>query len=186
MDDDGPPREPPRAGEMNSSELPLLDVIVLTVLFIAVLRGIWIGLIREGTSLATIGVAAIVTRLFIDPFSIQLTEMTGGEITGKTAVWIAGVLLVVATILVLSIAARLLKRGADAAGLGWADRLGGGALGAAEGTIVAAVLVTIALWLVGPNHTTTEGSRSIELVKQVQSMRESGELPSVASPGDWF
>ena len=84
---------------MSSAELPLLDMIVLTVLFIAVIRGIWIGLIREGSSLAAIGIATIVTRLFIDPLAIQLTEITGGEITGKTAVWIAGVLLVVATIL---------------------------------------------------------------------------------------
>jgi len=171
---------------MNNSDLPLLDMIVLTVLFIAVVRGIWIGLIREGSSLAAIGVATIVTRLFIDPFAVQLTEWTGGEITGKTAVWIAGVLLVVATILVLGVVARLLRRGAEAAGLGWADRLGGGALGAAEGAIVAAVVVTIAIWLVGPNHTTTDGARSIDLVEQFQSMREKGELPAVATPGDWL
>jgi uncharacterized membrane protein required for colicin V production len=171
---------------MNGADLPLIDMIVLTVLFITVLRGIWIGLIREGSSLAAIGIATIVTRLFVHPFSTQLTEVTGGEISGKTAVWIAGVLLVIATIVVLGFTARLLRRGAEAAGLGWADRLGGAALGAAEGAIVAAVLVTIALWLVGPDHATTHGARSIELVEQLQSMRENGELPAVASPGDWL
>jgi len=161
-------------------------MIVLTVLFIAVVRGIWIGLIREGSSLAAIGMATIVTRLLVDPFSLQLTELTGGEITGKTAVWIAGVLLVIGTIITLSFAARLLRRGAEAAGLGWADRLGGGALGAAEGAIVAVVIVTIALWLVGPDHATTDGARSINLVEELRSMHESGELPAVASPGDWL
>jgi len=171
---------------MNTTDVPLIDMIVLTVLFITVVRGIWIGLIREGSSLAAIGIATIVTRLLVDPFSAQLTELTGGEITGKTALWIAGVLLVVATIVVLGFVARLLRRGAEAAGLGWADRLGGGALGAAEGVIVAAVLVTIALWLVGPDHATTEGARSIELVEQLQSMHESGELPAVSAPGDWL
>jgi uncharacterized membrane protein required for colicin V production len=171
---------------MNAQELPLLDMIVLTVLAIAVVRGIWIGLIREGSSLAAIGIATIVTRLLIDPFAIRLTELTGGEISGRTSVWIAGVILVVATIITLGFAARLLRRGAEAAGLGWADRLGGGALGAAEGAIVAAVVVMIALWLVGPEHTTTDGSRSIEVVEQLQSMRENGELPAVASPGNWL
>lgn len=171
---------------MNTTDIPLIDMIVLTVLFITIVRGIWIGLIREGSSLAAIGIATIVTRLLVDPFSAQLTELTGGEITGKTALWIAGVLLVVATIVVLGFVARLLRRGAEAAGLGWADRLGGGALGAAEGVIVAAVLVTIALWLVGPDHATTEGARSIELVEQLQSMHESGELPAVSAPGDWL
>ena len=171
---------------MNTEDVPLIDMIVLTVLFITILRGIWIGLIREGSSLAAIGIATIVTRLLVDPFSTRLTELTGGEITGKTAMWIAGILLVVATIVVFGFVARLLRRGAEAAGLGWADRLGGGALGAAEGTIVAAVLVTIALWLVGPDHATTEGARSIELVEKLQTIRESGELPAVASPGDWL
>lgn len=171
---------------MNTADVPLIDMIVLTVLSIAILRGIWIGLIREGSSLAAIGIAIIVTRLLVDPFSARLTEITGGEITGKTAMWIAGVLLVVGTIIVLGFVARLLRRGAEAAGLGWADRLGGGALGAAEGAIVAAVLVTIALWLVGPDHATTEGARSIELVEELRSMRERGELPAVASPGDWL
>jgi len=171
---------------MNTADLPLIDMIVLTVLFIAVVRGIWIGLIREGSSLAAIGMATIVTRLLVDPFSLQLTELTGGEITGKTAVWIAGVLLVIGTIITLSFAARLLRRGAEAAGLGWADRLGGGALGAAEGAIVAVVIVTIALWLVGPDHATTDGARSINLVEELRSMHESGELPAVASPGDWL
>ncbi len=171
---------------MNSQDMPLLDMVVLTVLFIAILRGVWIGLIREGSSLAAIGIATIVTRLLIDPFAIRLTELTGGEITGRAAVWIAGVILVVATIVGLGFLARLLRRGAEAAGLGWADRLGGGALGAAEGAIIAAVVVLIAVWLVGTDHATTDGARSIEVVEQLQSMRENGELPAVASPGNWL
>lgn len=171
---------------MSKTDLPLIDMIVMSVLFISVVRGIWIGLIREGSSLAAIGIATIVTRLLIDPFALKLTELTGGEVTGTTAIWIAGVMLVVATIIVLGFAARLIRRGAEAAGLGWADRLGGAVLGVAEGAIISAIVVTIALWLVGPNHATTEGARSIDLVEQLQSMREKGELPSVASPGDWL
>ena len=84
---------------IGDAEIPFIDLIVGTVLFIAVLRGLFIGLVREGLSLAAIGVATIVTRLFVDPVALQLTEITGGEITGKASFWIAGVLLVVATIL---------------------------------------------------------------------------------------
>jgi membrane protein required for colicin V production len=171
---------------MSTQELPLIDMIVLAVLAIAVLRGVWIGLIREGASLAAIGIATIVTRLFAAPFATALSELTGGGVAGKTAVFIAGVILVVGTIVVLSVAARVLRRGATAAGLGWADRLGGGALGAAEGAIIAAVIVLVALWVVGPDHATTEGSRSVEVVEHLQSMHERGELPAVASPGDWL
>jgi len=171
---------------MTGTDLPLIDLIVLAVMLIAIARGIWIGLIREGLSLAAIGCATIITRLFVDPLAVQLTRLTGGDVAGKTATWIAGILLVVATILAVGFAARLLRRGARFAGLGWADRIGGGALGAAEGAIVAAVVVVIALWIVGPNHAVTEGSHSIEIVQRLQSLREDGQLPAVASPGDWL
>ena len=66
------------------------------------------------------------TGLFLDPFTLHLTEWTGGGLVGKTATWIAGVLLVVATILACGAIARLMKKGVQFAGLGWADRLGGG------------------------------------------------------------
>jgi uncharacterized membrane protein required for colicin V production len=171
---------------MTDVDLPLIDMIVFSVVALAILRGIWIGLIREGLSLAAIGCATIVTRLLVDPLSIQLTQLTGGGVAGKTSVWIAGIILVVATILTVGFVARLLRRGAKFAGLGWADRIGGGALGAAEGAIVAAVVVVIALWIVGPNHTATAGARSIALVEHLQSLHEQGELPAVASPGDWL
>lgn len=171
---------------MNTSDVPLIDLIAASVIFLAVVRGLWIGLIREGLSLAAIGLCTIVVRLGADPFGAWLADATGGEITGKTSLWIAGVLLVVATILVCGLIARLIKRGAQFAGLGWADRLGGGALGMAEGAIVAAVLVTLALWLVGPDHATTDGARSVEIVERLQSAREEGSLPDVAAPGKWF
>jgi membrane protein required for colicin V production len=170
---------------MNFSDLRPLDWIVLAILVIACLRGLWIGLIREGLSLATVGIATIVTRLYVDPVAAWLTARTAGELTGRAALWIAGVLLVVGTIAVLAVVGRLLRRGAEAAGLGWADRMGGGALGAAEGAIVASILVVIALWLVGPEHASIRGSHSAELVEKVRELQESGELPKVASPGDW-
>jgi uncharacterized membrane protein required for colicin V production len=170
---------------MNSAELPLIDLIVLAVLFIAVVRGLWIGMIREGLSLAAIGAATIVTRLAVEPTAAWLTEVTGGEISGRTSLWIAGVLLVVATILAAGTIARLLRRGAVFAGLGWADRVGGGALGAAEGAVISAIVVLLALWLVGKEHPITEHSRSVAVVEQLQTMREDGELPAVASPGSW-
>lgn len=169
---------------MSFSSLPLLDWIALGLVSLACLRGLWIGLIREGLSLATVGFATIATRLYVSPVAEWLTGYTGGELVGRTALWIAGVLIVLATIAVLAVVGRLLRRGAEAVGLGWADRMGGGALGVAEGSIVASILVVIALWLVGPNHASTEGARSVELVERLRSLREAGALPAVGAPGD--
>ena len=171
------------------NDLPLIDMVAATVVFAAMVRGIWIGLVREGLSLAAIGLCTIVTRLFLDPVAIRLTEWTSGELVGKTATWIAGVLLVMATILACGIVGRLMKKGVQFAGLGWADRAGGGALGLAEGTLLAAVIVMIAVWLVGPDHPTTSGARSVAIVDEWRSAylgELEGELPKVASPGSWF
>lgn len=170
---------------MSLSELAVLDGVVLTILLIAIGRGLWIGLIREGLSLAAIGAATIVTRIAVDPVASKLTELSGGGVSGKAALWIAGVLLVVSTVLIVGSLARLIRRGAVFAGLGWADRIGGGALGAAEGAVVSAILVLLALWLVGADHPVTEGARSVEVVEQLQTLREEGDLPAVASPGRW-
>lgn len=175
------------------SEVPILDLVAMTVILVATLRGLWIGMIREGLSLAAIGLCTIVTRLFVEPVSLQVTEWTAGEVTGRAALWIAGILLVMGTVILCGLAARLLRRGFEFAGLGWADRVGGGALGVAEGSIVAAILVLIALWLVGPEHPATEGARSVQIVQRwrgthleqrFQDLEE--RLPSVAAPGDWL
>jgi len=166
-------------------DLPLIDMLVLTILAIAIGRGLWIGLIREGLSLVSIAMATVVTRLAAEPLAQQLTSWSGGDVAGKTAVWIAGVILVVVTILTVGATSRFLRRGAQFAGLGWADRLGGGALGAAEGAVVSAIVIVIALWLVGSSHPAVEGARSVALVEQLQTMQEKGELPAVAAPGDW-
>ncbi len=173
-------------------EAPFADLVVLTVLVLAMGRGIWIGLIREGLSIAAIGAATIVTRLCVDPLSVWITDATAGEISGRASVWIAGVSLVIATILVLGTIARFLRRGARFAGLGWADRLGGGALGLAEGAVVSTILVLIGLWLVGQTHPTLAGSRSLAALERLQSLEEvqdlkkigeNIELPNVAAPG---
>ena len=167
------------------NDLPFIDLAVATVLAIAIGRGIWIGLIREGFSIAAIAAATIVTRFAVDPLSIRLTELTAGEISGRAAVWIAGVVLVVATILVVGALARLLRRGAKFAGLGWADRIGGGALGLAEGAVISTILVLLALWLVGPAHPTLAGSRSLAIVEQLQALHDEDALPAVTAPGPW-
>ena len=167
------------------NEIPFIDLAVATILALAIGRGLWIGMIREGLSIAAIGAATIVTRLAVDPLSIRLTELTAGEISGRAAVWIAGTVLVVATILVIGTLARLLRRGAQFAGLGWADRIGGGALGLAEGTVISTILVLLALWIVGPAHSTLAGSRSLAVVEQLQTLQDDGALPTVTAPGPW-
>ena len=84
----------------------------------------------------------------------------------------------------IGLAAKLLRRGAEAVGLAWADRFGGGVLGAAEGALVAGLVIFGAMWLLGEDHAMLEQSRSIEVYDQAREFvqRELPELPDVASP----
>ncbi|MCG8591776.1 MAG: CvpA family protein [Proteobacteria bacterium] len=161
-----------------------LDGAVGVVLLAAMARGLLRGLIREAVSLAALAGAVVVVRLWNRPVADWLLAKSDGAVGDAVAPWLAGFLLVVTTIAVAGFGARLLRRGARQAGLGLVDRLGGGALGAAEGALVAAVLLVGASWLVGPDHPSLSASRSYPAFQRLQTaVRENAPpLPQVASP----
>lgn len=161
------------------SDIAPVDGVIAAIFLVAVARGMWIGLIREGFSIAALGAAVIAVRLWRAPVAQWLEPSLGGF-----AEWIGGAALAVAAIAAVAITGRVVRRGAQAAGLGWADRLGGGALGLAEGALVVAVLLTVADWTVGRDHPALADSRSIEALAQAQQFvaARSSALPDVAAP----
>jgi membrane protein required for colicin V production len=148
--------------------LGAVDLLALVVLGIAVVRGLFRGLIGEAFSLGAVAAACLAARFGAGPSGAWLVEATGGEIGPGAAPWLTGGAIAVATIAAVAWLGRLLKRGASAAGLGWADRLGGGALGAAEGALVVAVGLVAATWLLGSEHPALEDSKSMETFAQLQ------------------
>ena len=69
-------------------------------------------------------------------------------------------------------------------GLGWADHAGGAVLGAAEGVLLAAVLLLIAVNVLGPDHGFVSGSRSLEALNELERVALAGDISAldVASP----
>jgi len=161
-----------------------LDGLALAVVVVAILRGVFIGLIREGFSIAALGAAFVAVRLGTPAASTWLQEVTGGEIGAGAAPWIAGALIGVATVAAVATAGSFIRRGARAAGLSWADRIGGGALGAAEGALVAGLLVLAATWLIGRDDPVVADSRSLRAFDEIQAyvQERSNALPDVAAP----
>jgi len=164
--------------------LGVVDGIALVILSLAVVRGLFRGLIGEAFSLGALGGACIAVRYGTDPVAAWLEDVTVGGIGATAAPWVAGLALGIGTIAVVAAAGRLVKRGATAAGLGWADRLGGGALGAAEGALAVALGLLVATWLLGRDHPALEHSRSMETFARLQRAiaERGGELPDVAAP----
>ena len=169
-------------------DLSTLDSIVLAVLGIAIVRGFWIGLIREGFSIAALGGGLLAIRYGIEPLAGVIERASGGDLGATASAWIAGVVIGLGTVAVLGTLGKVVRQGARSAGLGWADRIAGGFIGAAEGALAAAVILVIATWAAGPNSALVEKSKSIEVLDSLQQYlaEHRDELPAVASAPDWL
>ena len=155
-------------------DLAAIDWVCLGVLFLASLRGLLIGAIREAFSLASLGAAVLAVRLWLAPASDwvlwQLPELGswGARLVG-------GAGLATVTLLVVAGIGRVLRRGMRALGLGMADRLAGGVLGVGEGALVVSLLVVALLTLLGPQHPVVAGSRSLAFFEGLE--RLAGDSP---------
>jgi membrane protein required for colicin V production len=165
-------------------EIRSIDVVVAAILGVAMLRGLFLGLIREAFSIGALAGACVAVRLFARPTAEWLVEVTRGEVGPAAAPWIAGAALVIGAVVVVAFAGRLLQRGVRAAGLGWADRTGGALLGGAEGLLVAGLLLLILSATLGREHAFVADSHSIAALEQLEQLAEERELRpiDVAAP----
>jgi len=165
------PRQPaPRLGYTVSAlgDFESVDIIVATLIGIACLRGFFLGLIREAFSLASLGAAYLVVRAFVGPVAAWVGEVSEGRINQALEPWVAGALLVLVTIGVVTTVGRIVRRGARAVGLGFVDRVGGALLGATEGVLVVALLVVLVVDRVGRDHPAIAHSRTLAALEQME------------------
>jgi membrane protein required for colicin V production len=143
------------------SDLATVDAIAGAVLLLALLRGLWIGAVREAFSLAGLVAAAWVVRAWRVPAGDWLALHGPFEMSGFAARLVAALVLGVGTLLVVAVVGRLAYRGVREAGLRLWDRLAGALLGALEGALVVAVLVFGLIVLLGRDDTALAGTRSL-------------------------
>ncbi len=166
-----------------------LDAVVVAVMTIALMRGLWIGLVRELFSLGAIVAACIAVRLFAGGAGEWLAGRSGIAESVSTA--IAGVAIGIGALAVLALIGRFAKRGVDKVGLGAVDRMGGAVLGSAEGVIVAAVVLLVAIFAFGRDDPLVSRSVSVEAFDVLEEWAlgpdELEQLPDVAAPlpSDW-
>jgi membrane protein required for colicin V production len=158
-----------------------LDVAVCAILLVAALRGMSLGLIREAFSILALGAAVIAVRVWNPSFAAWLAAASLGAVPRWIAPWVAGALLAVGVIAAVGIFGRVMRQGARAAGLGWFDRLGGAAIGAAEGAIAAGALLLVIGGLLGRGHALVTSSRSFAVLQRAEQFTELRQ-PDVAAP----
>jgi uncharacterized membrane protein required for colicin V production len=123
-------------------------------------------------------------RAFVSPVAEWVGEISDGRINEALEPWVAGALLVLVTIGVVTTIGRILRRGARAVGLGFVDRVGGALLGATEGVLVVAVLIMLVGDRVGRDHPAIADSRTLAALEHMELLAR--ETPpadvDVASP----
>jgi uncharacterized membrane protein required for colicin V production len=94
------------------------------------------------------------------------------------------VVIVIAVILSMTLVGRVLRRGARWVGLGFVDRIAGGALGAAEGALVIVILLLFGFSVVGRDHPALANTRTLAAFENAERLAQAGPpaLPQVASP----
>jgi membrane protein required for colicin V production len=168
-------------------EIQPLDIVVAAIIAAAMLRGFFIGLVREAFSLAALGAAYLAVQLFTLPAADWLQDFSGGDIGAGMAPWVAGAGLAIGTIAVVILLGRALQRTLKAAGLDWADRFGGGLLGAAEGMLVAGILLVLGTEVLGRDHPAFSDTLSLAAIERLEQMSEQSEIDiDVAAPPRTF
>jgi membrane protein required for colicin V production len=161
-----------------------VDIAAFAVLLLAALRGMALGMIREVFSLGALAAAVIAVRVWNEPFAHWLQRASGNTLPAYLVPWLAGVLLAAGVVLAVATFGRVMRQGARAAGLGFLDRVGGAALGAAEGAIAAGVLLFVIGGVLGRSHVLLATSRSYALLERAQQITapRSEAAPDVAAP----
>jgi membrane protein required for colicin V production len=160
----------------------IIDLAAAGILAAAILRGVWIGLVREAFSLAALACAVFAVRRFAEPLA--------GDIAGSydldplLATAIAGAAVAVGTILLVAIVGFAIRRAVRASGLGLADRIGGAVLGACEGALFVALLLFGIITVTGRTDPLIAETRSLAAFEalegwvapeQARAAREAGQ-----------
>lgn len=156
-----------------------LDVAACLLLGVAVLRGLAIGMVREAFSVAALAAACIAVRFGSGPASEWLLANALPGLGPLGARILAGAAIGLAAALSVGICGRIVRRGVEAAGLGMADRLAGGAIGAAEGALVIAIALLVGVTLVGRDHPLLARSRTLAAFEQAERFARGGGLPAI-------
>lgn len=170
-----------------SVEIQPLDIVVAAIIVVATLRGFFVGLVREGFSIAALGGAYLAVQLFSLPTAAWLEHVSNGGITGEVAPWVAGAILAIGTITGVIVLGRGLRRTLRIAGLNWADRAGGGVLGAAEGVLVASILLVLGAEILGRDHPALAETASLAAIERIEQIAAESDIDiDVASPPRTF
>ena len=142
-----------------------IDLVAIGAIGLALLRGLWIGVVREAFSLAALAAAVFAFRALREPVAEEIAMRTQWDPLVAAAA--GGGLVVIGALVFVTIVGAIVRRLVNTAGLSFVDRLGGGVVGAAEGALLVGLALFGATQVLGPRDPLLEGSRAVEMVQSL-------------------
>lgn len=142
----------------------LLDAVLLAITTVFTVRGVLRGLVLEVASLAGILVGLLAASSCYETLAPWI--MRTAHLNEGTARIITFVLLLAGTVLLLHIAARLLRGLLRLVSLGWLDRIAGGAIGFAKAGVLACLAVLLITAFIPPHTDLIATSRLVPVINK--------------------
>lgn len=162
--------------------MPPLDLVALVVVGLLAFRGLLRGAVREAFALAALAAAILAVRSFEPALTRALEPRLAAHLSPAVVRGLAIVLVAGAALVAVSVAGAFVRRGLHAVGLGLADRIGGAALGVAEGALAVAIALLLAGGLLGGDHPWLRESEAYGWLARARGESPDGALPPVTSP----
>jgi membrane protein required for colicin V production len=137
-----------------------LDMIIIGISALATALGLWKGMVRQIVTLAGVACGYFISLKLYEPVANILPK----SIEPGVAKAISFVLIFVVFIIVSFILGAIVGNFLKIAGLGWANRLGGGLIGFLKGFVIIAIVVAVLIAFLPSNSAFLDNSITLPYV----------------------
>ncbi|HAR96004.1 MAG TPA: hypothetical protein DCR97_08605 [Deltaproteobacteria bacterium] len=146
--------------------MTLFDIIVLVVVALAILHGLWKGLVRQIVGLAGVAVGYVVAMHFYGPFTARFLKGFSPAV-GHTIAFLG---ILIACMIAASIIGWLLGKLIGVTGSGALNKIGGALLGAVKGCFIVSVVTMMIIVFLPPENRLLKGSRTITYIEPLAGL----------------
>jgi membrane protein required for colicin V production len=134
----------------NAFNLTGFDFVIIALLLLFTLRGLWVGVLRQITTLVALVVAYVIAGQYHDKLFPFLRGLTDNP---HVVFWSSYVILFGITYVITMLFGKGLTKVIDLTVAGWFDKLLGGILGAAKAVVLIVLLNMVLSGVLAPENT---------------------------------
>lgn len=133
-----------------------LDILFSLIIGLALLRGLFRGVVREVSSLAALAAGFVLAGRYAQDIAGSVQKLVSNA---QLASGLSYVGVFLATFIAVVFLGALVRKTLHAVFLGWADRIGGGFFGLAKGLVISCLLLFVLTLFISPGSALVSESR---------------------------